>query len=333
MEAIAGNESSFSVAPLNNTTGAAGNHIADANVILLCLLGVLSCFVIAANLFVIVLVYRTSYLKTITNYCLVCLAVSDLLSGLIAVPMIIVCNTVQTRATCIAMDLSSRFISISTIMHLLLVTIERYIMIVFPMKYPRVVTKRRIRRVLLALWCFSFTVTLVQLSWIGLGEEAQENAEIREIEVIYSFCGIFGIVGIPLLAMAFVYSHIFLVLRKQVKRIALHLTHLNAKASKRRLVQLKAVRVFGTMILAFVLGWLPYFLSAVLSDLKITYRVPIEVDTLFFFLRFLTPLVNPLLYTIFKEDFKKAFRSVVCKGKLKCQLREDMLITASIELC
>ena len=297
---------------LYNSTDTEKNQIGDGNIILLCFLGILSCFIISANVFVITLVYRTSYLKTITNYCLTCLAVSDLLMGVIVVPMVVTCNTVKTRNTCIAMDFSSRFISVSTIMHLLLVAIERYIMIVFPLKYPRLVTKGRIRGGLVGLWGFSLAVTLVQLSWIQFDKNIKKEASIAKIEVIYSFVGICSIVLIPLLLMFLVYGHIFVALKRQVKKIAQQLPHL-MKVSKRRQVQLKAVRVFATMILAFILGRLPYFLSAFLNDMKVGYRVPVEVDLIFFFLHFLTSLVNPIIYTFFKEDFKKAFCSLVCR--------------------
>ena len=51
-------------------------------------IGVLACLIFTANSLVIVLVYRNKQLRRTTNLYLACLAFSDLLSGLIAIPLI-----------------------------------------------------------------------------------------------------------------------------------------------------------------------------------------------------------------------------------------------------
>ena len=92
-------------------------------------LGLLGAAIVFANAAVIFLYRRKAFLKTKTNLCLACLALSDMLAGAIAVPMVISCNLAEVDMVtelkiCAAMDLSSRFISISTVLHLLLVTAE-----------------------------------------------------------------------------------------------------------------------------------------------------------------------------------------------------------------
>ena len=102
-------------------------------------LGVLSC------LLVIVLVYRNKQLRTTTNLYLACLALSDLLSGLIATPLIFACNLMafaDNIAACIAMDLASRFITFSTILLLVIVTFERYVMMIHQMQYRKIISKQ-----------------------------------------------------------------------------------------------------------------------------------------------------------------------------------------------
>ena len=49
---------------------------------------------------------------------------------------------------CLAMDLRQRFLAISTIIHLLVITTERYIMTVCPLAYSRIMEKSRILTVL-----------------------------------------------------------------------------------------------------------------------------------------------------------------------------------------
>ena len=281
-----------------------------------CCLGLLSLLIILTNSFVIILVIKREFLKTITNLCLACLAGSDLLSGLVAIPLIFMCNLLTSkgvegaRSVCITMDLASRFIAISTILHLLVVTGERYLMIVHPMKYTRIVRRRRVGVVLFGIWTFSLFAVLIQLAWIKIelpSSESEANA-IRRIEVIYDLCIIFGIVLLPVVIMALAYGHIFLILRRQLKRISRLNSHLEMRTKRRQKhIERKAVGIFSTMILVFTFCWFSYFLASLKQDLNFeTVWVPLWVDIVLLFMRFGTALLNPVLYTFFKEDFKRA---------------------------
>ena len=91
----------------------------------LVLLGVLSCLIIVP--LAIALVRRKKQLQTVTNLYIACLALSDILSGLVAIPLIFSCNFTMSDgfSFCIGMDLASRFIATLTILHLLVLTFER----------------------------------------------------------------------------------------------------------------------------------------------------------------------------------------------------------------
>lgn len=106
----------------------------------LCTLGL---FIIIVNALVIYLVITRDYLKTVTNLCLASLAVSDMFSGLYAIPLIIACSTHMSVNICIAMDLGQRFLSVSTVLHLLLITMERYSTIVLSVMRTTSVMNRK----------------------------------------------------------------------------------------------------------------------------------------------------------------------------------------------
>ncbi|XP_031560377.1 histamine H2 receptor-like isoform X1 [Actinia tenebrosa] len=236
-----------------------------------------------------------------TNFCLVYLAVSDLLASIVAIPLIVICNT-TADLDCTAMDFATRFIAISTILHLMVVSTERFIMIVYPMYYIKLVTKKRIIVVLGSVWVFSLTVVLIQLSWV-----INETQAVK-YDLSYSLTTFCGIVLPALCFMIFIYSKIFTVLRIQIKKIKRHNIPESLQANKvsedvaSKRSEHRAVLVFALMIITFVLGWFPYFIFTVLYDLGI--EVP--AAEFWLFLRFATSLMNPLLYTFLKTDFKKA---------------------------
>ena len=274
-------------------------------------LGLLGAAIGFANSVVIFLYRKKAFLKTKTNLCLACLALSDILAGVIAVPMVISCNLAKVdiatkQQICTAMDLSSRFISISTVLHLLLVTTERYFMIIHAMHYPYIVTKFRLKAVLVFIWCFSMATSLIQLVWIPF--DGPTTDEVLKKDTIYSLTVFFGIVVPSLLIMAAALTSIFRVLRRQIQNIKRGNSY-KTRAYQSRPIPLegKAVIVFGSMILTFIACWFSYFLDGLMQDLDLEAPyLPNWARVVLMFLRFGSSVLNPILYTFFKEDFKRA---------------------------
>ena len=274
-------------------------------------LGLLGAAIVLANSVVILLYRRKAFLKTKTNLCLASLAMSDFLTGSIAVPMVIVCNTadvdmVTRQKICTVMDLSSRFISISTVLHLLLVTMERYFMIIHAMHYPFIVTRSRLVTLLVFVWCFSLGASLIQLIWIPFG--GKNTVEILKKDTIYSLSIFFGVVVPSLLIMFAALACIFRVLRRQLRSMKRNVSY-KTRAYRNKSIPLegKAVMVFGSMILTFIACWFSYYLDGLMVDLNLPHLyLPHWASAVLMFLRFGSSVLNPLLYTFFKEDFKRA---------------------------
>ncbi|XP_062862746.1 5-hydroxytryptamine receptor 1F [Trichomycterus rosablanca] len=76
----------------------------------------------------------------------------------------------------------------------------------------------------------------------------------------------------------------------------------------------KAAMTLGLIIGAFVICWLPFFIHEVIANTCSNFTPSNEIATFLTWLGYLNSLINPLIYTIFNEDFKKAFKKVI-----KCQ--------------
>jgi len=288
-------------------------------------LGVLAVFIFAANAFVIYLYLHRSPLRTITNMCLVFLAVSDLLAALIVIPVVILCTlalsvelTVSEELLEIllnANDLASRFVAISTILHLLIVSVERYIMIVFPMKYVKIVSRPRIKVCLVTAWCFSFTVIMIQLIWLI----PMRGQETSKADLVYSMTTFFGIVVPAFMLIIATYYHIYREVCRQIKNIQLATPSFLLKdgesdirkkktslARRDKRLEARAVLIFAMMLFTFVCGWFPYFIMGMMHDLQYEIDVSYGVNIVLLFIRFGVSLINPLLYTFLKADFRKA---------------------------
>lgn len=294
-----------------------------AIIVFLALQGVL---IICANSLVFQLFATTRYLRTKTNYCLVSLAVSDFMAGCVSLPLVLVCSTTFSLYVCTSMDLFHRFQSISTILHLLVATCERYFKIKRPFKYNILVTKQRVVILLASVWIFSLSASLVQLTWIT---ENLDDETLLKLDVGYAAFGLVALAFLPFFVIACIDGHIFYFIHKE-KKMRRALTQgtvlQKQERTKRKHNDSKALIIYAVMTVTFVLGWFPYFIMSLLIDLG--FYVPFAVQTILLFLKLSTALINPLLYTFFKTDFRKALQAMLERDNSSQESNE--LITTTV---
>ncbi|XP_078512203.1 5-hydroxytryptamine receptor 1F [Lissotriton helveticus] len=79
----------------------------------------------------------------------------------------------------------------------------------------------------------------------------------------------------------------------------------------------KAATTLGLILGAFVICWLPFFVKEVIVNICETCYISDDMSNFLTWLGYLNSLINPLIYTIFNEDFKKAFQRLMrCKHYL-----------------
>uniref|UniRef100_A0A3Q2QC81 G-protein coupled receptors family 1 profile domain-containing protein n=1 Tax=Fundulus heteroclitus TaxID=8078 RepID=A0A3Q2QC81_FUNHE len=73
----------------------------------------------------------------------------------------------------------------------------------------------------------------------------------------------------------------------------------------------KATKTLGIILGAFIVCWLPFFVSTLVSAICTTcWFSPVLFD-LFTWLGYLNSLINPVIYTVFNDDFKQAFQKLM----------------------
>lgn len=289
-----------------------------------------SLLIILANSLVFLLFAKTRYLRTKTNYCLVSLAASDFLAGLVSLPLVLACSTMSLPELCVSMDLCQRFLSISTILHLLFATLERYFKIRSPFKYTSMVSKHRVVLLLLSVWAFSGFASFIQLAWINIRGPTTEK--ILQLDKAYAIFCLAALAFLPFLIIACIDGHIFSFIRKE-KKMRHNLTqgkllqNTEKKQGKGRHDR-KAAIIYAIMTIVFALSWFPYFIITLLFDLGlITSAFPFAVHIIMVVLKFSTALINPLLYTFFKNDFKNALQGMMRTRKHQLQGSVELMTT------
>ncbi|XP_074605720.1 uncharacterized protein LOC141858766 [Brevipalpus obovatus] len=76
----------------------------------------------------------------------------------------------------------------------------------------------------------------------------------------------------------------------------------------------KATQVLGLVFFLFILCWAPFFTRNVIEIWLPKVRMPVYLPTIFQQLGFFSSTINPVIYTVFNRNFRRAFRRILlCK--------------------
>lgn len=72
--------------------------------------------------------------------------------------------------------------------------------------------------------------------------------------------------------------------------------------------------VLAVVMGVFVICWFPFFLSySLMAVCPVTCSIPNPLFKFFFWIGYCNSCVNPVIYTIFNNDFRKAFKRILCR--------------------
>lgn len=104
-------------------------------------------------------------------------------------------------------------------------------------------------------------------------------------------------------------------LRPHTHLTARHLPS-DAERQKRRLAKARerrATLILGLIMAAFILAWLPFFILYVLEALCRNCVIEHTGFATAFWLGYCNSALNPIIYTIFNRDFRRAFKKILLK--------------------
>lgn len=76
----------------------------------------------------------------------------------------------------------------------------------------------------------------------------------------------------------------------------------------------KAAIISCIIVVSFTVCWFPFFLAHLCISLTDNFcGIPVDFSVLFLWLAIVNSAINPLIYTVFNEDFRRAFRNIILK--------------------
>ncbi|KAL7299599.1 hypothetical protein TKK_0007363 [Trichogramma kaykai] len=85
---------------------------------------------------------------------------------------------------------------------------------------------------------------------------------------------------------------------------------------KRRLARKKEKRatlILGLIMGSFIACWLPFFFLYIVKPMFPNLAIPEQAFAIAFWLGYMNSALNPVIYTVFNKDFRRAFRRILFK--------------------
>ena len=270
-------------------------------------------FTVLSNALVIFLVWRKRYLRKQKPFVLLaCLAGTDLLVGAIVLPLIVIghiMRLVRAELICLQDRIavgSTQIACSASLLHLAIISGERYVAIKYSLRYETLVTTRRLITAVATAWAIAVVPTLISLiSTVVI----DESSFIETISLTLVFVGIPGSVA----TICFCQVTVFLESRRHRRHIMAH--QVSEAAAKEILKKDKAARTMAMVIGALLLCYAPTVLC---SAVIVAARLPMETGVVALFvtemLMYANSLVNPIIYCMRTQEFKRAIRELFSCG-------------------
>nr|XP_060643244.1 alpha-1A adrenergic receptor [Anolis sagrei ordinatus]XP_060643245.1 alpha-1A adrenergic receptor [Anolis sagrei ordinatus] len=324
--------------------------VEEVNVLKAILLGVifggLIIFGVLGNILVILSVACHKHLQSVTHYYIINLAVADLLLTSTVLPFSAIFEIfgywIFGRIFCNIWAAVDVLCCTASIMSLCVISIDRYIGVSYPLRYPSIVTEKRGLLALLCIWVLSLVISIGPL--FGWKQPAPEDEKICQINTDpgYVLFSAFGSFYLPLIIILVMYCRVYVVARRESKGLSCglktekshseevtlrihcknatettgstpstkHKSHFSTRLLKFSREK-KAAKSLGIVVGCFILCWLPFFLIMPIGSFFPESKPSDTVFKIAFWLGYLNSCINPIIYPCSSQEFKKAFQNVL----------------------
>lgn len=290
-------------------------------------------FILVMNGGVILLIGCSSNIRSTSNAILVSLAVSDFLVGFLGIPLLVACSSTYSSPVCISCNVFFRIISLSTVLHITVITCDRYLYIMWALRYRDIVQRRRVCVILALIWLLSLT-SLVRLSWIldvDIHRSKEDLALSQKHETPYLLFYLIVFFLIPTVLMVFLDAQMVMLLRKQYRKITRENLPAQFVRSEKKLQMRQRRPVLRCIALLFfyVICWLPFFILELMQQDNL--QIPEVLVTIIYYLRLCPSLFNPLAYAFRKQDLKSKTKRIVYRAFVSNYSSKSVSIRCSTE--
>jgi hypothetical protein len=304
----------------------------------MCAYIVVAILALLGNVIVIVIICRNKHLRKAINYFILNMAISDLVTPVIIIPIQLYSlskgNLYGTLAWPVGGDFGSFLCKLAifladsspvvSIMSLLFMTADRFYAVVFPLKAQRISFKVRLA-LLASSWLVAFGFFSPYFEVVRLNKKGNDfYCELswaptfdhtRSMQIFGTTACVLFII-IPFILLSVMYSVILLILKRQtIAKPQARSVSLRRQRNKRNIVFMALA-----IVLAFAGCWGPYngfiFTLTIVWRWKVpSYLAELDLATFQYVTHFLTCInaaLNPCIYFVFIQSYRSALKNLIC---------------------
>ena len=276
----------------------------------------LTAIIIIGNGLVIYLITTRRKLRTKTNWFVLSLAVADFGVGATYFPRVSVCWI--TDKTCVNYVIIivysiGYFVMSASVMNLCVLTLDRYLAIVKPMRYVTFMTTKRVALLISAAWGVSFVGVLIPRLTLYFATSPEENRNdingyfFLFLDITTFFVCVF---------LLFATTRIFLIARRHTRQNAALIAQLNFNHRTQHGRVFKPQETAATKMVGVVVAvFLSYYFVLVFHHVsnKAEFYAQYKIRRMAIrLLLLLNSAVNPVAYALFKRDIRKELKRLFC---------------------
>ncbi|XP_054618570.1 trace amine-associated receptor 1-like [Dunckerocampus dactyliophorus] len=276
----------------------------------------ISVIITCGNLLIIISVIYFRQLHTPTNYLILSLAVSDLLVGVLIIPLSReftseYCLT-HGGLSCTVRRCAEVTLTTASILNLMCISLDRHYAVCQPLTYKTTMTVRVVVVMILLSWCFSLLLSIgfvvAELNYAKCGEKCYNDVFIVNVSgPIFSFY-------LPMIIMICIYGKIFLVAQKQARSIQNTTYRSRTTGATISKMERKATKTLVIVMSTFLICCCPFFIFLIIFHINVV-SVSFTVMDVLSWMVMSNSMLNPFIYAFFYSWYRSAFK-ILTSGKI-----------------
>ena len=277
-----------------------------ANIITAVLNSLFSVTAVCGNAFIIIVIWRREVLHVPSNLLLCCLAISDLVVGLISQPAFVIYKVAEIKgyfnvycAARMFFFCSGRLFSGVSLFTLCAISVDRYLALKLHLRYTAVVTAPRVLTTVISFWLFFATN-------IGLGFAIRKDSHSNVMRIV--------LLLIILFVTAVAYINVFQIVRRHRRQIheQFKLTaHFHGRSAVEVARHKKSAVTMLYVLGAFLLCYVPFLgtvIAVTVQGYTLSVKIAVEYTST---LVFMSSSLNPAIYCWRIREIRRAAESAI----------------------
>lgn len=303
-----------------------GFHANAGTIVLGAFLFLLIFLTILGNSLVLMAVVMRRKLRTVSNMFIVSLSLTDFLLGsIVMIPSAlqeIFEEWIFVQEYCAVWVSFDVMLSSASVLNVCLISIDRYISIITPLRYKTVMTFQKAFLMLVVAWTIAILSSFVP---IMAGFHNPDVPSLKNLTLfsktplcLFIISGTYGVIATTVTILCPIIIAIVLYYRvsKEAKRQAFFAStllapghvllrqHVPTKHLREPFTR-KATVTLGTIVGAYVTTWSPFLCANIVEGF--CQCIPGKLFTSFVWLGYCNSLINPIIYPLFMRDFRKVY--------------------------